>query len=127
MALATSRKGPPGEMDPSKSQSLPVLVGAGTVFEGVLGCRAGARIDGTLKGEIAADGRIELGEESRVTGTIEADEIAVAGHFEGSLIARKKIEFLATARVQADLATAELVAEEGCRVEGNCRTGSSQT
>jgi cytoskeletal protein CcmA (bactofilin family) len=108
-----------------ESHNRPVLVEAGTSFEGLLSCKSGVRVDGELKGDIIARGRIELGELSHVTGALEADEIVVAGRVEGSLVARRRIEVLATAEVLGDLCAGELLAEDGCTVRGNCRTGPS--
>ena len=71
-----------------------------------------------------AEGRIELGESAEVTGRIEAQDIVVAGTMDGDLIASRRIELLATARVKGSLTTSELIAEDGCSVRGNCRTGS---
>jgi cytoskeletal protein CcmA (bactofilin family) len=107
------------------SDDVPPLVAAGGKFEGVVSCRDGVLIDGELVGEIAAQGRIELGESSQVSGTIRAAEIIVAGRFEGTLVASGKIELLATARVSGNLTTAKLVAREGCTIQGSCAMGPS--
>jgi cytoskeletal protein CcmA (bactofilin family) len=101
----------------------PVIVGAGADFEGVLTCRESSRIDGRVRGDIVGDDRIELGQESDVSGRIEAKDIVVAGKFTGDLIASRRIELLATAEVTGELRARELTAEEGCLVKGRCRTG----
>lgn len=124
MALAPSSAVYSDRTGQPASRSQPVLVAAGTTFEGLLGSRDGVRVEGKFEGEIAAGGRVELGQQSQVKGIVEADEIVVAGLFEGSLVARRRIELLATARVLADLTTSELVAEDGCMVQGSCHAGS---
>jgi len=107
---------------PPDPEDVPILVAAGSAFEGAVSCRTGARIDGAVKGEISARGRIELGESSQVVGSIRAAEIVIAGCFEGTLTASRRIELLATARVAGDLSAGQLIAHEGCRVEGSCTT-----
>jgi hypothetical protein len=62
-----------------------VIVQAGASFEGVLSCRHASRIDGYFRGDVVGEDRIELGEQSDVSGRIEAREIIVAGLFEGEL------------------------------------------
>ncbi len=101
----------------------PVIVQAGASFEGVLSCRHASRIDGYFRGDVVGEDRIELGENSDVSGRIEAREIIVAGLFEGELVASQCIELLSTARVTGELCALELLAEEGCLVTGRCRTG----
>ena len=81
--------------------------------------------EGSFRGEIAAKGRLELGETSRVEAEIDADEVVLAGEFEGRIVARSRVELLATARVTGELSAPRLVAEEGCRMHGRCRTGRS--
>ena len=110
-----------GEQEGSSPTSeLPILIDVGSTFEGVVSCRAGVRIDGSLTGEVVAQGRIELGEASKVTGTVRAAEIVAAGRVEGTLVASDRIELLATANVNGDLTTGTLVAREGCTVQGSC-------
>jgi cytoskeletal protein CcmA (bactofilin family) len=113
----------PRETNPGARRPAPVVVHAGASFEGVLSCRHASRIDGYFRGDVVGDDRIELGEESDVSGRIEAREIIVAGLFEGELVASDCIELLASARVTGDLQARELLAEEGCLVTGRCRTG----
>lgn len=114
---------PSGRADRASRPPAPVIVQAGASFEGVLSCRHASRIDGYFRGDVVGEDRIELGEQSDVSGRIEAREIIVAGLFEGELVASHCIELLATARVTGELRARELLAEEGCLVTGRCRTG----
>lgn len=122
-------QGPPGaetaprSLAQSGQPAVPVIVKAGTAFEGLLSCPGASRIDGRFHGQIVAADRIELGENAEVSGRIEAQDIIVAGRFEGELVAHRSIELLATARVTGEFRARELVAEEGCAVEGRYRTG----
>ncbi|HIG68933.1 MAG TPA: polymer-forming cytoskeletal protein [Myxococcales bacterium] len=99
-----------------------LVVRAGAAFDGLLTCPKAARIEGRFTGNVFAEGRIEIGEAAEVTGRIEAQDIVIAGRFEGELEATRCISLLATARVQGELCARELIAEEGCMVTGRCRT-----
>ncbi|MBW2294483.1 MAG: polymer-forming cytoskeletal protein [Deltaproteobacteria bacterium] len=112
-----------GSAGETERRAAPVIVQAGASFEGVVSCRHASRIDGYFRGDVVGDDRIELGEQSDVSGRIEAREIIVAGLFEGELVARQCIELLSTARVTGEFRALELLAEEGCMVTGRCRTG----
>lgn len=114
-----------GSEDPCGALPPPVLIESGTRFEGTLTFRGSARIEGEFQGEIAATGRLELAETSRVAGRVEADVIIIAGHFDGELMGRARVEILASAEVTGSLSTARLEAAEGCRVKAKCRTGRS--
>jgi cytoskeletal protein CcmA (bactofilin family) len=99
-----------------------LVIRAGAAFDGLLTCPKAARIEGRFTGNVFAEGRIEIGEAAEVTGRIEAQDIVIAGRFEGELEATRCISLLATARVQGQLCARELIAEEGCMVTGRCRT-----
>ncbi len=104
------------------SAPVAVLVASDAQFEGLITFRGDSRIDGSFRGEIAANGRLELGESSRVEAEIEADEVVLAGIFEGRVVAHSRLELLSTARVKGELSAPLLVAAEGCQVHGRCRT-----
>lgn len=102
-----------------------VLVAADAQFKGLITFRGASRIDGNFRGEIAATGRLELGERSRVEADIEADEIVLAGAFEGRVVARSRLELLASARVKGEFSAPRVTLAEGCQVFGHCRSGES--
>ena len=121
----------PGRPDPARPApaavgEVAVAVDAGARFEGVLACPKDTRIEGCLKGEVNAVGRVELGVDARVEGRIEAREIVVAGHFDGLLAASHAIELRETARVTGELRAPGLSAAEGCVVKGRCRTAAAE-
>lgn len=111
---------------PDPSRDAPTLVvRSGAEFEGLLTCPRAARIEGRFTGNVIAEGLVEIGADARVVGRIEAQDIVIAGEFEGELEAVRCISLLATARVTGDLCARELMAEEGCTVTGRCRTISA--
>ena len=110
---ASTERTPAGEARGGARRPAPVIVQAGASFEGVLSCRHASRIDGYFRGDVVGEDRIELGEQSDVSGRIEAREIIVAGLFEGELVASHCIELLSTARVTGEFRARELLAEEG--------------
>jgi len=101
------------------------VLGPGTRFEGLLTFRGRARVDGSLRGEIAGHGLLVLGPGARAEARIEVDELIVAGEIEGDVHARRRVELLATGCIRGDVETPRLVIAEGGRLLGRCTTGSA--
>ncbi len=102
------------------------LIGPTGKFAGLIYTRSGARIEGTVAGEIVARGKVVIGESGRVRARIEADELVIAGELQGEAWARERIELAPTARVNADLHAPRLALADGCLLEGSCRTEAGE-
>ena len=124
MGAATELR--PGPRDPApgpvSAADLPVVLGPGSRFEGLLTYRGAARIDGELVGEVRCRGTLQIGESGRVEGIVEVDELIVAGELEGEAHARERIALLATARVRGVIRAAAVSMADGCWLEGRCHT-----
>ena len=69
-----------------------------------------------------------MGELAYTKAKIDVDELVIAGVFSGEATARRRIELLPTARVEADLQAPSLVVHEGSYVRGRCHAwGESET
>ena len=119
--LPTSRAGVES-VDPGRSISPSVSIGAGCAFEGLLSFRGETRIDGDLVGEVVASGTLRLGESARVRARIEVDELIVEGELEGDVVARRRLELSATARVRGSLQAGRFSLADGCLVQGRLRS-----
>ena len=107
---------------PQDREDIPIVIDAGSTFEGVLTFRGAVRVDGQLTGKIVADGCLVIGPRARVAATIEVDELVVAGEFEGDATARSRFELLASGRATGRLRSPCFVLAEGCRFDGNVET-----
>jgi cytoskeletal protein CcmA (bactofilin family) len=96
----------------------PCAVAEGAVFDGLLSFWGAARIEGRMRGEVAARGRLDVGPAARVAARIEVDVLVVAGVVEGEITARERIEVQPGARVVATIRTPRLVLAEGAVFEG---------
>jgi cytoskeletal protein CcmA (bactofilin family) len=113
MAEASERRAP----DPALRE--------GCEFSGLVVLTGPARIDGIVRGQVMAADLLWIGEAGRVEASVEAGEVVVAGHLEGEVRARSRIELLASARVFASLDAPRVSLAEGCHLEGHCRSGSA--
>lgn len=98
------------------------IIGQGCRFDGFLTFRGEAWIDGDFRGEVSARGTLGLGENARVGASVNVDELIVAGELEGDVIARERIELRSTARVRGNIEAPRIRFEDGCVLQGHCRT-----
>jgi cytoskeletal protein CcmA (bactofilin family) len=106
-----------------RRQPPPLILRRDAEFSGIVVLPRAARIDGRVSGSVLAAGCVWLGETARVQARIEAEEVVVAGEVEGPVVARKRVDLLATARLQGDLVTPRLTLAEGSFLQGRCRAG----
>lgn len=91
---------------------------SGTRFDGLLSFWGDARVDGSLRGEIAARGSLDVGPDARIQGRVEVDTLIVAGRIDGQIVARVRVEVLRGAHVSASIRTPRLAVDEGAYFEG---------
>lgn len=101
-------------------------IGPGASFDGVLSFWGLARVEGRLRGEVVADGTLEVGPEADVHARIEVDVLVVEGLVEGEVVARERVEVLASGRITAAVRTPRLVVAEGGRIEGRLEMGTKK-
>jgi cytoskeletal protein CcmA (bactofilin family) len=92
----------------------------GVRVEGRLELPGTFRLDSRLKGSIASEEMLILGENSSVEGEIEGRSITIAGRFEGKIRARVRVQIQTKAVVAAEIHTPCLVVEPGAIVDGSC-------
>ena len=102
-------------------------IGPGASFDGVLTFWGLARVEGSLRGEVVAEGTLVVGPEANVRARIEVDVLVVEGLVEGEVLARQRVEVRATGRIIAALRTPRLVLDEGGRIEGRIEMGTKQS
>lgn len=102
----------------SRPDDAGVVVGADTRFEGLLSFWGRARVEGTVRGEVVADGLLEVGPTAVVSAQVEVDVLVVEGLVEGEVTVRERLEVRAGGRITASVRTPRLVLEEGGSLEG---------
>lgn len=96
-------------------------------FEGKLTFDGTVQIAGHFKGEIFSSGVLIITETAVVEARIDVGILQIAGNVRGDIVAKERLEFLAKARVIADITTQALVVEQGAQFQGNCQMGVLQT
>jgi len=85
------------------------------------------RIDGAVKGTILSERSLILGENSKVEGQIEGNTVSIAGHFDGIIFAKGRVEIHDKAVVTGEIHTPCLVLQPGAVFDGTCHMLSNAT
>lgn len=99
----------------------PNQINAGTRMEGVIHCEGNIRIDGHLKGQVHAQGKVVIGPGGKVEGEITCANADIMGELIGNISVREQTIVKSTGVLQGDLTTGTLGIEEGAKLNGNCR------
>ena len=97
------------------------ILGKNFVFKGEIESAEGSlRIDGNFEGELQVSGDVLVGETGKVTGSLNARNITIAGQVNGKIAAEGRLELTPTAKVYADVKMTFLTVEDGAVYQGLC-------
>jgi cytoskeletal protein CcmA (bactofilin family) len=99
------------------------VVGKGARLEGKVAISGSLQVEGHIKGEIKADGDVELLPQGQVEGDIEGQNVRVAGRLTGRVLAKNKAHVASGGRVEGDITSNALVIEEGAYFIGSSIMG----
>jgi cytoskeletal protein CcmA (bactofilin family) len=94
------------------------VVGGGAKLDGTVVSAGSLRIDGTVKGQIQADGDVVLSPNSTVEADITAKSVSIAGTLRGAITVTGRAELKSGGRVEGNISCATLVIEEGAVFDG---------
>lgn len=119
---ADAMPAPPGTSERKEKQVAEnaevTIVGATAKLEGNVVSAGSLRIDGTVKGQINADGDVTLSPQSQVDADIRAQNVSVAGRFKGNIIVKGKAHLARGGRIDGNITSKTLVVEEGGTFHG---------
>jgi cytoskeletal protein CcmA (bactofilin family) len=81
------------------------------------------RIDGYLKGELRAEGKVVIGASGRIEGEITCQNADILGIVIGKVKVSELMSLKATAKVQGEITTGKLAVEPNAVFTGNCNMG----
>lgn len=94
------------------------IISSGVVIEGKVNSNGNIRVDGTIKGDIVAQGNLTVGDSGNIQGQLTGDIITIGGKVEGSVNAKDKLVLEAKSVLKGDIVTKVLVVEAGAVFEG---------
>jgi cytoskeletal protein CcmA (bactofilin family) len=98
--------------------SINTIIGPNTNVAGNIDAGGFTRIDGSIRGDVNARGRVVIGERARMKSNVTGTAITIGGVVYGNVIASESVVILSTALVLGDIITRRIQADEGCLIHG---------
>jgi cytoskeletal protein CcmA (bactofilin family) len=107
-------------MPPSRYEtfSINTIIGPNTRVKGNIETGGFTRVDGSITGNVKAQGRVVIGETARMKSNVSGTSITVGGVVCGNIIASEQIIILSTGLVLGNIITRRIQADEGCLIHG---------
>jgi cytoskeletal protein CcmA (bactofilin family) len=96
------------------------VIAKNTTFVGEITSDGDFRIDGVLEGTLKTKGRVIIGTEGLVKGTIESTNADIEGRFSGQLSVANTLTIKATSNISGDVIVAKLSIEPGATFNATC-------
>ena len=85
------------------------------------------RLDGRLDGDLDCKGRVVVGPDAKVKGTIRCKNAEIMGRVDGEIVVAELLSLKATSNINGNLTMAKLSVEPGAIFAGNCKmTGQEE-
>jgi cytoskeletal protein CcmA (bactofilin family) len=108
-------------MESGKSQN---RISHGTIIKGDVESDGGFRIDGTINGTLKTPGKVVIGKDGKVDGTLECTNADIEGFFSGKLIVQGLLSLKSSAVITGDVITEKLAVEPGAVFNATCKMES---
>lgn len=104
---------------------LPNIIGAGTKITGDIETNGDLRVDGIIEGNIQSKGKLVLGQNGSIKGTIKCANAEISGKFDGKVEVSELLSLRSTSNFKGDMVIAKLSIEPGAIFNGNCTMGNN--
>jgi cytoskeletal protein CcmA (bactofilin family) len=104
---------------PNASKMVPSIIGEDLTIKGNVTSKGEIQVEGEIEGDISCSSLL-LGDTSKVTGGVAAEDVVVRGHIVGS-IRGVRITLQAQSQVEGDILHQSLAIEQGACFEGTSR------
>ncbi|MGB0776900.1 MAG: bactofilin family protein [Flavobacteriaceae bacterium] len=101
------------------------VIAANTKIVGNIESDGDFRIDGRVEGDVQTQGRVVIGKQGEVKGSITCTNADIEGVFEGNLKVSDTLSLSATAQVSGDTVIGKLSVEPGASLNGTCSMKNS--
>jgi cytoskeletal protein CcmA (bactofilin family) len=104
------------------SEQRKLIVGQGIAFSGEIGACDHLIVEGAIEAKLPEGNRIDIAVTGVFRGTASAEEVDIAGRFEGELTVKGRLTLRSTGRVDGKIQYGELAVEAGGTIDGEIRT-----
>jgi cytoskeletal protein CcmA (bactofilin family) len=120
--VATPAAAPVPRADPGLPRKESVIA-ADITIEGKIEGGGSVRIAGKFKGDAGVQGDLTIETGAKLTGSVRADKVTIAGELEGNVEEASHIELLQTGVVVGDLKAGSVTVAAGARMRGQVEFG----
>ena len=96
------------------------VLASGTQMTGDISAEEDFRIDGNINGNIVCKGKIVVGNNSIITGSVECSHIEIWGEVKGNILCTENVILRATSLLTGDIKTGSIEIEPGAKFQGKC-------
>lgn len=82
------------------------------------------RIDGTVEGDVKCAGKLVVGEQGLVKGTVECQNAEIMGRLDGKIDVKYTLALRATSTIKGEINTGTLMIEPNAIFNGSCTMGA---
>lgn len=99
---------------------------AGSKIIGTVVADSDFRVDGTVEGDIQSNGKVVIGEQGKIKGTIICQNAEIMGQLEGKIETKHTLALRATGNIKGDVKTQTLIVEPNAVFNGSCKMGKEE-
>ena len=81
------------------------------------------RVDGTIEGDVKCTGKLVIGEQGKIKGTVECHNAEIMGNLEGKIDVKHALSLRATGDIKGEINTQTLMVEPNAIFNGSCTMG----
>ncbi|MCR5050594.1 MAG: polymer-forming cytoskeletal protein [Paludibacteraceae bacterium] len=100
---------------------------SGSKITGTIVADSDFRIDGLIEGDLHCTGKVVIGEEGRVKGTIECENAEILGYLDGKIACHQQLSLRSTGKIDGEVKTKTLIVEPGALFNGSCSMAGKQS
>ena len=108
---------------PVQRDSKESLIAANLVIEGKIQGSGDIRIAGQFKGDVDVQGDLTIETGAKLTGSVRASKVVVAGELDGNVLSATRVDLLSTAVVDGDIKAGAVTVAAGSRMRGQVEFG----
>lgn len=93
---------------------------AGSKIIGTIIADSDIRVDGTVEGDVQSNGKVVIGEQGKIKGTISCQNAEIFGLIEGKINVEQTLSLRASGDIEGEVKTTTLIVEPNATFNGSC-------
>lgn len=99
---------------------------SGSKIIGTIIADSDIRIDGSVEGDLQSTGKVVIGEQGKIKGTIQCQNAEIFGKVEGKIDVKQTLSLRSSGNIKGEVSTLTLVVEPNAIFNGTCSMGNKE-